>query len=96
MKKILKILKTIVDIILVVFVLAFVLVVCLQRFSNNELSVFGYRMFTVVSGSMLPEYEIGDVVISKNIPTKEIKVGDDVYINISPLQTNEKIRREYI
>ena len=78
MKKILKIIKKIVDIILVVFVLAFVLVVCLQRFSNNELSVFGYRMFTVVSGSMLPEYEIGDVVISKNIPTKDIKVGDDV------------------
>ena len=78
MKKILKIIKTIVDIILVVFVLAFVLVVCLQRFSNNELSVFGYRMFTVVSGSMLPEYEIGDVVISKNISTKDIKVGDDV------------------
>jgi signal peptidase len=78
MKKISRIIKTIVDIILVVFVLAFVLVVCLQRFSNNELSVFGYRMFTVVSGSMLPEYEIGDVVISKNIPTKDIKVGDDV------------------
>ena len=27
---------------------------------------------------------------------EEIKVGDKVYIEISPLQTNEVIRREYI
>ena len=78
MKKILKIFKTIVDIVLTVLVIAFVLVVCLQRFSNNEISFAGYRMFTVVSGSMLPEYEIGDVLISKEVDPSTIKVGDDV------------------
>lgn len=78
MKKILKIFKTIIDIVLTCLVIAFVLVVCLQRFSNNEISFFKYRMFTVVSGSMLPEYEIGDVLISKEVDPTTIKKGDDV------------------
>lgn len=78
MKKILKIFKTIVDVLITVLVLAFVMVVCLQRFSNNEISLFSYRMFTVVSGSMEPEYNIGDVLISKETKPSDIKVGDDV------------------
>ena len=78
MKKILKGVKLCVDIVLTVFILAFVLSVCLQRFSNNEISIFSYRMFTVVSGSMVPEYEIGDVLIAKETEPSEIEVGDDV------------------
>lgn len=78
MKKVLGVIKKIVDILLTVFVISFVFVVCLQRFSDNEISLFNYRMFTVVSGSMEPEYEIGDVLVSKEVDPKEIKVGDDV------------------
>lgn len=78
MKKILSIFKRIVDVVLTIFVLMFVLVVCLQRFSNNEISLFSYRMFTVLSESMAPTYKIGDVLISKEVDPKEIKVGDDV------------------
>lgn len=78
MKKLLSILKRVVDIILTVFVILFVLVVCLQRFSNNEISLFSYRMFTVVSGSMEPDYNIGDVLISKEVDPKSIKKGDDL------------------
>ena len=48
-----------------IFCMLFVLVVCMQRFSNNELSFLNYRMFTVVSGSMIPKYNIGDVVTYK-------------------------------
>lgn len=78
MKKVLGIIKKVVDIVLTIFVLLFVLVVCLQRFSNNEISLFSYRMFTVVSGSMKPEYDIGDVLISKEVDANKIKKGDDV------------------
>jgi len=76
--KIFKIVKGVVNIVLLVFCLLFVLVVCLQRFSNNELSFFDYRMFTVASGSMSPKYNIGDVLIAKNVPAEDIKVGDSV------------------
>ena len=78
MKKVLGIIKKVVDIVLTIFVLLFVLVVCLQRFSNNEISLFSYRVFTVVSGSMKPEYDIGDVLISKEVDANKIKNGDDV------------------
>ena len=43
MKKAFKILKGIVNVVLIILVLLFVLVVCLQRFSNNEISFLDYR-----------------------------------------------------
>ena len=77
-KKILKIIKNILNVIVVVFILLFILVVCLLRFSDNKLSFFNYRMFTVVTGSMVPKYNVGDVLISKSIEPSKVKVGDTI------------------
>lgn len=60
------------------FFILFILMVCLQRFSNNEVSFFNYRMFTVASGSMEPKYKIGDVLISKEKEPSKVKVGDAI------------------
>ena len=49
----------------------------IQRFSNNS-SICGYRMFTVATGSMVPVYEVGDVIVVKETTLKDLKVGDDV------------------
>lgn len=76
--KVFKVFKSILNFIIVVGVLLFVFIVCLQRFSNNRLSFFNYRMFTVVSGSMEPEYEIGDVLIAKEKDPTTIRVGDTI------------------
>ena len=76
--KLFKIIKGIINAVLIVFCLLFVLVVCLQRFSNNKISFFDYRMFTVASGSMEPKYNIGDVLIAKKVNPEEIKVGDAI------------------
>ena len=73
-----RIVKGIVNILLMIFCILFVLVVCLQRFSNNELAFFDYRMFTVASGSMEPKYMIGDVLIAKKVSPEEIEVGDSI------------------
>ena len=78
MKKALKILWKIINAIGILFLIGFVLVVCLQRFSDNKISIFNYRMFTVISGSMEPTYSIGDVLISKSVDASSIKVGDVV------------------
>ena len=75
--KIYKIIKTILNVIITVCFL-FLIVVCLQRFSNNKISLFNYRMFTVASGSMEPEYNIGDVLIAKKKDADKIKVGDTI------------------
>lgn len=72
--KIIKILLTLA----VVFVVSIILI---QRIFNNNVSLFGYRIFTIVSGSMDPEYKILDVIVSRTKEISEIEVGDDlVYI----------------
>ena len=75
-KKLAKLIITTFRIIMFVVLVAFIIVVCLQRFSNNKLSFFNYRMFTVVSQSMTPKYDIGDVLISKQVKPEEIKEND--------------------
>lgn len=61
-------------IIVIVLYLIFILI---QRFTGNR-SVFGYRLFTVATGSMAGVYEINDVIAVKNFDTNKLKVGDDV------------------
>mgnify|MGYP005800638501 CR=1 FL=1 len=95
--KILKIIKIILNIVIVIFVLLFLLVVCLQRFSDNKLSLFNYRMFTVVSGSMEPEYNVGDVLIAKDVEPSTIEVGDVVsYLGNSGSFKNRVITHKVI
>jgi len=76
--KIIKIIKNTISVILIVFALAFILTVYMQRFSDNKMSFFKYRMFTVITGSMEPKYEVGDVLLAKEVPPSEIKVGDTI------------------
>lgn len=78
MKKIGKIIKTIFNVAITIFVLLFLLIVCLQRFSNNQITFLGYRMFSVASSSMAPDYNIGDVLIVKKTEPDQIKVGDSI------------------
>ena len=67
--------------ILTIAVVIVLIAVIVQRVSNNKVSFFGYGIYTIVSESMLPEYEIGDMFIAKNISEDDIRVGDDlVYI----------------
>ena len=88
LKKVFKIIKNIVNFIIVLLVMSFVLIVCLQRFTNNKISFFDYRIFTVVTGSMEPKYNIGDILIAKEKKPSEIKVGDA----ISYLATRDEIK----
>ena len=74
----LRIIGAVLRVLFTIFIVCFVLVVCLQRFSKNEISVFNLRMFTVASGSMVPKYKIGDVLISKETDPSKIKIGDAV------------------
>ena len=62
----------------IVLLIGFVIVVCLQRFSDNKISFFNFRLFTVISGSMKPKYDIGDVLIAKSVKPEKIKVGDTI------------------
>ena len=43
---------------------------------NETPSFFGIKTYVIVSGSMEPELEIGDMIVVKNIDTSELEVGD--------------------
>ena len=75
MKKI--ILKVLKYFFIIIFIL-FISMVCLQRFSNNRIAVFNFRLFTVISGSMEPKYKIGDVLVAVETKPEDIKVGDAI------------------
>ncbi len=61
-----------------IVLVGFILMVFLQRVSDNRISFFDYRMFTVISGSMEPKYKIGDVLVAQETDPAKLKVGDDI------------------
>mgnify|MGYP003298518849 CR=1 FL=1 len=46
----------------------------MQKFKQNGYSIFGYRVYNVISGSMMPEYNIGDILISKEKFIQEVQL----------------------
>lgn len=44
--------------------------------------IFGYQSFTLLSGSMAPLINPGDVVVTKSIPLQDLKAGDIITYNI--------------
>lgn len=77
----LKVLTIFIKIILYIIVISLLLVVIVQRVSNNKLNLFGYHIFSVQTGSMIPEYQIGDILITKSVDVSELRVGDDITYN---------------
>lgn len=77
-KKIFNLVKGVLNTLLVIALACFVLAVCLQRFTDNKMALLNYRLFTVVTGSMEPKYNIGDVLISKDVDPEAIEIGDTV------------------
>ena len=74
MKKI----KQIIHILLIVILIVLFAFAVVQRTSNNEKGIGGIKIFTVISWSMVPVYDIGDVLIAKEVTPEEIKVDDDI------------------
>lgn len=77
-KKVIKIVLKILYQILVIICLIVAAVIILQKVTASNKSIAGYRIFRVITGSMEPEYDIGQVVISKEVDLNSIKVGDDI------------------
>lgn len=76
--KILKIISNIIYSIIFVIVVVLLIMVIIQRTSNNEIAIGGYRIFVVATGSMVPEYNVGDVLLAKEVEISELNVGDNV------------------
>lgn len=77
-KKILKIVLKILYQILIILCVILIIIIVLQKVSDSNRTILGYRIFRVVTGSMEPEYDIGEVVICKETDPNDIKVGNDI------------------
>lgn len=76
--KIFKVLWNILSKIITILILFVSIIIVVQKVTNNKESFFGYRIFRVQTGSMIPKYNIGDVILVKEKDINKIKVGDDV------------------
>ncbi|HEY8364223.1 MAG TPA: signal peptidase I, partial [Haloplasmataceae bacterium] len=68
-----------INIFLIIFVvlMMFFTVITLKNANNkNSKGLFGYKMFIVLSDSMKPKFQGGDIVITKSIDPKKLKKGD--------------------
>jgi len=77
-KKILKIVLKILYQILIILCVILTIIIVMQKVSNSNRTILGYRIFRVITGSMEPQYDVGVVVVSKETPPNEIVVGDDI------------------
>lgn len=76
--KIIKFIMSVLKLILKIFIITVIGIILIQRFSNNKMTLAGYRIFTVVTESMVPKYNVGDVLLVKSTDIEKIKIGDDV------------------
>ena len=60
------------------FIIIVVSIIFIQRVSNNKVSLGGYSLYTVITESMVPKYNVFDMIVTKEVNTNDIKVGDDV------------------
>lgn len=75
--KVINILFGIVEWIICLVLIFLIILTGVQRFSNQG-NFFGYRIYTVASGSMIPTYDIGDTLLIKETGASGIKKGDAV------------------
>lgn len=76
--KVLRILAMIIKAIISFFIIIVVSIIFIQRISDNKLTLGGYSIYTIITESMVPKYNVGDMVIAKKIPITELKVNDDI------------------
>ena len=75
--KIFSIIYTIIRDIFFFVVIIYLMFILLQRLSGNN-SIYGYRLFTVATGSMAGVYDVNDVIAVKDYDVLKLKVGDDI------------------
>lgn len=68
-------------------------VVSVNTFDRNDRSIFGYKMFTVLSDSMSKtDFDAGDLILSKEVDPSTLQVGDIIsYQSTNPENYGEVV-----
>lgn len=62
--------------IIIALLAALIVLIIITRVSGGTPTVFGYSMYRVSSGSMAPELEIGDVILTSECDPMTVKTGE--------------------
>ena len=70
---------------ILLYFIIFIEIVLLTIFALPN--IFGIRVFTVSSGSMIPKYNIGSIIYVKKAKPSDIKIGDSITFYIQGSST---------
>lgn len=78
MKKFLRVLLRIFEICLIIFTVCVMvfMIVSFSTVEQNDRSIFGYRIYIVLSDSMQGTFEAGDMIVCKPVNVNELEPGD--------------------
>ena len=77
MSKIKRSLKIIIALLSIMVILINVTLIIKAKINKNEIPNFlGYTPYIIVSGSMEPKLPVNDIIVTKKVDNKDIKVGD--------------------
>lgn len=97
----LKLVWRVIKTVLILVALLVFAVIIVQRVSHNKASIAGYGVYTIVSESMVPEYNIWDMLFAKKVDPATINVGDDVVYQgkegdfVDKIVTHRVIKKRY-
>jgi len=85
--------KKIIMYIIIIPLILYNLIILFQVFakSNTTPNVLGHKTFVIISGSMVPELQIGDIAVVKNVEKSELKVGDVISFREGNTVTTHRI-----
>ena len=91
--KVLQIIKYIIITILVIMLITNIYLIVKSKLHKDKVpSLFGYKVFIVLSDSMETEITTGDIVITKNTDVKDLKEEDIIaYKNSKEYVTTHRI-----
>ena len=76
--KVFKVFRKIFSVLITILLILVFVVIIVQKVTNNKINVGGCGIYTVVTGSMEPEYKVKDLLFATRKDAKDIEVGDDV------------------
>ena len=75
---VLKVILMIIRACLTFFIIVVISIIFIQRVSNNKVNLGGFSIYTIITESMVPKYNVFDMIIAKKVDVNDISVGDDV------------------
>lgn len=68
----------------VIFVVVLILFIQMNQSPNHPPNIFGYQGLTVLSNSMNPVFQTGDLVVTKKVDARHVEKGDIITFTTEP------------